>query len=630
MENSNLLAVTPSQFPLESPCGFILRLTEANLYKSPHYIAKLANIYHRDLSRQGINMRKIAEILGRSHETLHGYADFTTGELVLCGHPMSLNRFNLNQRICVACIQERGYRPAWMDLRVVDACPLHRICLQTACRACQGPITWARPGLLRCSCGADLSKTAVGVSTGLAEAHIALLDATVREFEGEFGALATATLGAEFSDLGLSDWLSIFDAVSFLHRRVSRDSCGTEVTTLRRASTILTNWSVQMSEVMRRLIPGIEPGAGISEVFKEILGVRRDWAATLSADVFRRLVRKSEALPTPLSTRPAALELEKWNHVEEMPREQKRQRTHFPVQTRRLAGKAAGLPTPVLDYLIAKNLFKTASKKGRTVATANDAKDFHENLLKLAIKLPQQDSKEYVPFLESVRTRKFGTTEAKGKFVAAVLQRSIPLFHGSTATVDDFLVARATLDEFIAETQSTRFGGAMLIHEVAKRLAVNSHTVYGLVADGELNKISYSAQIRVTPESLRRFEEKYVSINSAHSSQNTTCRGRIRIARAHGVELFRWSSAQSGVPGIYFIKRSQQALFDTAMEVEWCLSINKSTININYFQDPLNPQNFWRGVGAKPNWLKAYLTAGRSLSDFLVATMPARPSRDED
>jgi len=36
------------------------------------------------------------------------------------------------------------------------------------------------------------------------------------------------------------------------------------------------------------------------------------------------------------------------------------------------------------------------------------------------------------------------------------------------------------------------------------------------------------------------------------------------------------------------------------------------------YRDPANPFHTWSGRGKRPNWLKAYLEAGRTLADFEI------------
>ena len=43
----------------------------------------------------------------------------------------------------------------------------------------------------------------------------------------------------------------------------------------------------------------------------------------------------------------------------------------------------------------------------------------------------------------------------------------------------------------------------------------------------------------------------------------------------------------------------------------------KGSMPVKY-RDPNNPKNTWKGMGITPAWLKAHLSEGRSLEEFLV------------
>lgn len=59
-------------------------------------------------------------------------------------------------RICPECINQFGFIEAHFDLSVMIACPIHRKQLLSLCRRCNKSLSWYRPGLLECDCGASL------------------------------------------------------------------------------------------------------------------------------------------------------------------------------------------------------------------------------------------------------------------------------------------------------------------------------------------------------------------------------------------------------------------------------------------------------------------------------------------
>ena len=64
---------------------------------------------------------------------------------------------NSRVAICPACIRDDGYARAVWDLRIVRACPRHKLMLLNQCPGCGKPISWLRPQVATCRCGEDLA-----------------------------------------------------------------------------------------------------------------------------------------------------------------------------------------------------------------------------------------------------------------------------------------------------------------------------------------------------------------------------------------------------------------------------------------------------------------------------------------
>lgn len=58
-------------------------------------------------------------------------------------------------RLCPACVFEDGFAKAYWEVSIVTACWKHRCRLLDECFYCSRKITWRRPGLLECFCGAS-------------------------------------------------------------------------------------------------------------------------------------------------------------------------------------------------------------------------------------------------------------------------------------------------------------------------------------------------------------------------------------------------------------------------------------------------------------------------------------------
>jgi hypothetical protein len=161
-----LLIRTPALYPTESLLGFILRVAEANGYESPRYIWSLAQVPRGAEMAPRLPIEELAGILGQCPDDLRRIAyranfegrgaykilDHALGD-DLRGGPLRLKQ----PAFCPQCVAEQGYLDAFWDLSAAVACPIHRRKVLHNCPAGGRPITWMRPALLRCGCGASLA-----------------------------------------------------------------------------------------------------------------------------------------------------------------------------------------------------------------------------------------------------------------------------------------------------------------------------------------------------------------------------------------------------------------------------------------------------------------------------------------
>lgn len=151
----------------ESTIGYVLRLANENgfdgLSKFTLAIAdKLACHDLRQLSRADL-----AELSGYEEPEIWSHV----GSYYLPGKHRYFYRLDngempflpkealnyLTPRVCPMCVGEDKYiRHEW-DLALSVYCPKHELLLQDRCPSCSEQLTWARPYLLQCSCGLDLS-----------------------------------------------------------------------------------------------------------------------------------------------------------------------------------------------------------------------------------------------------------------------------------------------------------------------------------------------------------------------------------------------------------------------------------------------------------------------------------------
>lgn len=160
-EVPNLLTRNPEpNVESEDLLGFVLRLSDDNGYSTPWSLYRRAGLKQYEARGTGFNLDKLASIANCSVSKLEKIAYSCRESLRACsllGHHIIPSDLDLaNPRICPACIQNLRYIQAHWALRLMTGCPVHGRVAVNRCGACGEELSWYRPGLLECRCGATL------------------------------------------------------------------------------------------------------------------------------------------------------------------------------------------------------------------------------------------------------------------------------------------------------------------------------------------------------------------------------------------------------------------------------------------------------------------------------------------
>lgn len=159
-----LLMRTPAYQPLESPPHYILRLSEANGYPTPTVVMELAAPHEDWRVPAKWDYAHLNTLLPESRHTPPTFtyrwpASTHRCDLSLLGRPILSRHMNaIHAGVCLECVTELGFAPAWWDLRYAIACPKHHRKFVFRCANCGKQVSLLRPGLLTCSCGATFSQ----------------------------------------------------------------------------------------------------------------------------------------------------------------------------------------------------------------------------------------------------------------------------------------------------------------------------------------------------------------------------------------------------------------------------------------------------------------------------------------
>lgn len=158
------LLCTPQPQPDESLMGYVLRLAEANGYKSPSWIFDLAGLkinvagggrdalYRYDwdstLLEQvtGLTRIEINDLKSRQIDSL-----FSTPSV---SSSFSAFRYS-SPKVCPVCLAQESYCRGVWDLLPLTACLAHESVMMSVCPECGSRISWARERISVCRCGFD-------------------------------------------------------------------------------------------------------------------------------------------------------------------------------------------------------------------------------------------------------------------------------------------------------------------------------------------------------------------------------------------------------------------------------------------------------------------------------------------
>lgn len=151
----------------ESFLGYVLRLTQENLYETPIWILelcseKLKSVYAPSFQERCID--GLSKLTGIRTEALtpitprfYGHSRSTYVSVfgakkvpidtIRTGHPA----------ICPLCVEKYGSTSAVWDLAFYLACPEHEYFLIENCNKCGKPLSWQRPQMNACRCGFNFS-----------------------------------------------------------------------------------------------------------------------------------------------------------------------------------------------------------------------------------------------------------------------------------------------------------------------------------------------------------------------------------------------------------------------------------------------------------------------------------------
>lgn len=590
----SLLVRTPLPYTTESLLGFVLRVAEANGYKTPWYALRLAGIEQRQMLTAGFPVERFASVLGhRVEDLLH--LSYQAGEgnsrhFKILGHSLgqSLKEAPLRLRepaFCPLCAQEDGYIDAFWDLSSAVACPKHHCETISHCSNCGIAISWFRPALLTCECGANLSESPFStVEPALAE----LMGLIQAKLHGHLVSGLANTAGfpvAFFEQTPLASLLAILDCLGTHNLRLGHaSSFDKNQSTIAAAIAPLAQWPAGYHQFLKRLgdhfLGEDSSTAGLRKQFKpfyESMFKNRPFArdAAFLRDEFvefglttwgnavvdRKLLRATEhvaeqrfiskaefarrfGLRKPAMDRMIArgtvvtkkvvagkttrvvVDLE----LSQTPSESKA------VVSVREAAAHLGLPVSVLSNLRDARVYET---RPHSVHEHSWHKDEVERFLARihGLAVAASPPTENAVALGEVLRLKLRDASAKADIVAAVLEGRLPVIGRNSENFAGLLLNRLHVGEFICSKRREIEGNSYSLQDAAKHTGLDFMVLRNAIELGLLSGNQHGGRLRVTAESVEQFNAEYVLLSRVAAKLGTLAQHLWRRCRQHGIPV---------------------------------------------------------------------------------------------
>ena len=595
-----MLVRTPHPEPTESAFGYVLRLAEANGYPSPKDVLEYAEFERQGTPSSTLPLTKLAAVTGLSETELETIAYVARdGEggtrFKILGHDLGQHhsRLPLNLRdpvICPACVVEQGYVDAFWDLQQAVACPIHGGKALSRCPACGEPLSWFRPGLLTCTCDADLSKAHVEAASPEVLALMAVVRAKLHgeplsDLPNDIGVpLAELDSISLRSTLGI---LSILARFSLESKGQSRE--GDRYVGVREAAECLARFPTGFHQMLRRLgrrYKAASSGAvGLRKQFEPFYAAmfkqsafRKDAAFLRNAFVAFGQAEWGQAAVDPkllkgmrgnaqsagfLTLNQLAREkgvrpitLKRWaergliaihsiksaNHVRHIINEQTLDFGKQAPGTTMYERKAAafiGLPVSVLHGLRESGHYAVAHMpKHKHGYHEADLAMFREKLLERACGTKSDGAAgEVVSLGHVMREMNFLQRDGKASLLAAFLEGRIDAIGTKGRDIAAIQFRRADVTAFISRSRLRPSNDALTQRDAASYLSCDSAVILELMRRGFLSAVRVAGRIRVERNSLDTFAEKYLSLLAVAKNEKTSVGRLTQHCRDDGIEV---------------------------------------------------------------------------------------------
>ncbi len=268
-EYPKILRRRPAPEPTESLFGYVLRLAQVNGYETIAGLLFRAGVKH-GRNTAGFDVSILTRLTGRNisefRHLSHAFGSTRHPPCFILSNPVFDTSLSLRPpKICPACVQEKGFIEAHFDLKLMVGCPIHRRELLNMCPECKEELSWSRPGLLHCKCGAQFSGCCLGNELPLSE--IEILNCIRSKVLGE-KINTESGVGIPLYDLSALELKSLLTLLHYLGTRWLVVSGQVAATTshevLSAASLVLSEWPHRFHELLAQVDSQLSGDAHVS------------------------------------------------------------------------------------------------------------------------------------------------------------------------------------------------------------------------------------------------------------------------------------------------------------------------------------------------------------------------------
>jgi hypothetical protein len=565
--STSLLVRHPAPSPNESIFGYVLRLSEENGYSSPWGVFKLAGLKQSESIKRNFEFEKLAAIANCTTSKTQGvmYSESV-------GRPDSSRILDasLHQpadstataHFCPQCVAENGFIEFHWSLPLMVACPIHKCLAASHCPQCGKKLTWFRPGLLECTCGANLLDCD---QTPVTEREACILNVLRQKALNNYTGMENP-VAFPLNDLIALDLATLIRVINSLARhQMETDGCyhaTDERQIINTAARVLEDWPKNFVTLLKE----VGRNNKNDSTKKKMEQCKRYYRSLLndSADELReridfllrviievavdewgysdsvQLKRFQDKLPTGVLS---VAQLTAGMH--DGTRTSARTQTASDLLVSRKAMESLGAASPdakfiqgygsnctkVIDEALAASLLGIDRDmllalienqiyevhhipSGMSGCHVLDIISFEKKIVALAPLSPISGlDVEMIVSLDTALSWRWDSIKTKVALLQALLAKVLPVIGNLDGTIGGLLMDRSAYHKFIGSVRSNVTASTQSAREAARFLKCDRITIPGLVRLGTLRGSESPMGLRVEADSLEKFKEEFVFLS---------------------------------------------------------------------------------------------------------------------